>query len=143
MFRMITCIKGAFIFPFFFLSLSETPVYTQFGGGGGGGDGGNISRILSAASVTHLASEAPAPWENYSETVPGLIVEDVMQGPDFFQGKVNIRQDIGVWVTSFDGVHADDLERAEDDEELFIGPRGSFSHSCDFWGRRNHLLGGS
>ncbi len=47
---------------------------------------------------------------------------------DTATGKVLIRRDIAVWITSFDGVHSDDLDRAESQEELFTLGAGDLSH---------------
>lgn len=47
---------------------------------------------------------------------------------DTATGKVHIRQDIGVWITGFDGVHLDDLGRAEDQEERFQLLSGDLRH---------------
>ncbi len=81
--------KNTLLFPVFAVVaiVSVSPAYAQFGGGGGGG-GGNITRTLPAATVTPLASDAPAPWGTDPATVSGLVVEDVMQSPGFTQGKV-------------------------------------------------------
>lgn len=73
----------AVVFSALFL-IFPSSVKAQFGGGGGG----SISRTLPSATVTPLASDAPAPWGTDPATVSGLIVEEVMQSPGFLQEKV-------------------------------------------------------